>query len=403
MLYFSELSGEKVFTEEKKYLGKIKDFLFLPAETPLITKVIISSQGKKIIIPIKDISKNGIGFTIKKDYTPSEINEEETSLLNNLQNQQIIDIDGVKIIRVNDVIISDSPEYMISGIDIGVFGVFRWIGAAKLLANILRQFGVQYKSEFIPWSDIQPEQVAKKRIVLKKELEKLKKIHPEDLAEHLEQATIRNVLKALRVMDKETSARVIADLNLDYQKEILARYSAEHAGQILSLIDPDESVDALLVLEKEKREAILPYIENPQRKQIEFLLRHTKTPIGHMMTTEYLTVPADILIKNAIEKIKNETNEFSELLYLYAINKDNQIVGVLNLHELLLQKSDLPIYKSMNQNLILSRLTTPKEIVLRRMLKYHLYAMPIVDENRTLLGIVSLQDIAKEKVEGRIK
>ena len=173
MLYFSELSGKKICTEEKKYVGKLKDFLFLPAETPLITKVIITYHGKDIIIPIKDVRKNGIGFVLKKDYTLFGKTEGEVSLLHNLQNQQIIDIDGVKIIRVNDVIISDSPEYIISGIDVGVLGVFRWIGAAKLVANILRRLGVQYKSEFIPWSDIQPDQVAKKRIILKRELENL--------------------------------------------------------------------------------------------------------------------------------------------------------------------------------------------------------------------------------------
>jgi magnesium transporter len=403
MLYFSELFGEKVFTEKKTYVGKVKDFLFLPVATPLITKLIVTFHGKEILVPIKHVHKNGIGFVIDTNYTQSVKSEEEVSLLNNLQNQQIIDIDGVKIIRVNDVIISDAPEFVVSGIDIGALGVFRWIGAAKIVATILSRFGATYKSEFIPWSDIQPEGVGKKRIVLKKELEKLKKIHPEDLAEHLEQATIRNVIKALHVMDKDTSARVIADLNLDYQKEILGRYSAEHAGQILSLIDPDESVDALLVLEKAKREEILPFIEKNKRKQIEFLLHHAKTPIGHLMTTDYLSLPADITIKTAIEKIKNQTAEFSELMYVYAVNKDTQIVGVLNLHELLLQKVDSPLFKVMNQNLILSRLTTPKEIVLRRMLKYHIYAMPIVDENRVLLGIVSLQDISEDIVEEKIK
>ena len=402
MLYFSELFGEKVLSQDKQYIGKIHDFLFLSGETPLITKVVMNVGKNKHIVPIQDIAKNGAGFVIKNNYTLSEKEEKEVSLLENLQNQQIVDINGTKFIRVNDVVINDEPEYTISGIDVGVLAVFRWIRAARLLATILRKFDIQYKSEFIPWSDILPDEVANGRIVLKKEQEKVRKMHPEDLAEHLEHATIRNVLKSLKVMDKNLSARVLAELNLDYQKEILGRYSAEHAGQILSLIDPDEAVDVLLSLEKEKREDILPHIDKAKKKAIEFLLRHAKTPIGHLMTTEFVSLSSDLLIKDVIEYITKETGEFSEVLYAYASNKENQVVGVLNLHELLIQNPDESFYKVMNQNLVLGRLTTPKEIVLRRMLKYHIYAMPIVDDNRELIGIVPLQDLAEDIFEKTI-
>ena len=401
MLYFSELYGQKVFDFNKQYLGKLNDLLFLPIDTPLITKIVIVTPKKsEVIVPIKEIKKNGIGFILKQDFHRVEKDaEREVSLRHTLQNQQIIDINGEKIIRVNDVIISDIPEYMISGIDIGVLGVFRWIGAANLLANLSHQLGFRFKSKFIPWSDIQPSQAAHGRIILKKEQEKLERILPEDLAEHLERANITNVLKSLRVMDKDLSARVITDLNLDYQKEIFGRFTDKQAGQILSLIDPDEGVDVLLALEKDKREAIMEHIEKEKGQQIKFLMNHAKTPIGHLMSTNWLAVTADTMVKTAIEKIKKDAADFSELLYLYIVNKENQIVGVLNLHELILQKPDILLYKVMNQNLVLGRLTTPKEIVLRRLLKYHLYAMPIVDENRTILGIVSLQDIAEDILE----
>lgn len=399
MLYFSELFGKKIYTEDSRLIGKIHDFLFLADETPLITRVVIKTlQNKETSLSIKNFRRHNRDLILKNNFTPEDIHMKvgEISLLHHLQNQQIIDIKGVKIIRVNDVIISDLPEYVISGIDVGVLGVFRWIGIANILADTLRHFNFPLKSEFIPWSDIQPAEVANGRIVLKKEQEKLKKIRPEDLAEHLEHATIQNVLKALKVMDKDTALRVIADLNLDYQTEILERYTPDHAGRILSLIDPDQSVDVLLSLGKEKREEILPFIDSAKRKEIDHLLHYAKTPIGHLMTTEFLQVPADTTVKTVLEKIKKKTTDFSEFLYIYAVNKNNQVVGVVNLHELLLNKSDAPMYKFMNQNLILGRLTTPKEIILRRMLKYHVYALPIVSENRELLGIVSLEDISED-------
>jgi magnesium transporter len=400
MLYFSELSGEKVFSENKQHVGKLIDLLFLPTQTPLITKFVIKTKAKKIYsVPVRFVKKNDIGFILAGNYTSEEQTEKEVSLLYKLQNQQIVDIEGTEVIRVNDVIISDVPEFTVSGIDIGVLGVFRWIGIAKYVAKLLSNVNVRYKSDFIPWSELDAKELANGRIVLSSEKEQLKKIHPEDLAEHLEHATIRNVLRSLRVMDKELSARVVADLNVDYQREIFQRFSAEHAGEILSLIDADEAVDVLLSLESSKREEILAHIQHGKKGPILHLLHHAKTPIGHLMSAEYISVQAETSVKNTLDKIKKDTRDFSEVIYIYALNKDEQVVGVVTIHDLLMQNPDVPLYKFMNQNLVLGRLTTPKEIVLRRLIKYNLYALPVVDDDRKLIGIVPLQHITEDIYE----
>ena len=397
MVYFSALKDTKVFTQDRQYFGKLIDLLFLPIETPLVTKFVVKTKTGKILnIPIQFINKNEIGFIVANNYETKEKADNEVSLLYKVQNQQIVDIHGTEVIRVNDIVISDMPDYTISGIDIGLLGIFRWIGAAKFVAKILSYINVRYKSDFIPWSEIEEKELASGRIVLKSEKEKLKKMRPEDLAEHLEHATIRNVLRSLRVMDKELSARVVADLNVDYQQKIFQRFSAEHAGEILSLIDADEAVDVLLSLSPDKRKNILEHIKHGKKGPILHLLRLAKTPIGHLMTTGYLSVHADTSVKDTLDQLKKNTSEYSKLLYVYVINNDEQIVGVINIHELLVQPLDMSLYKIMNQNLVLGRLTTPKEIVLRRLIKYNLYALPIVDETRKLLGIVTLQDIAKE-------
>jgi len=400
MLYFSELSGEKVFTSGKHYFGKITDLLFFSTETPLITKFVIKSKGgSSLSIPFQYIKKNGIGYILSDDYKVEEKIDSETSLVHKLLNQQIVDIDGTEVIRVNDVVISDLPDYTISGIDIGILGVFRWVGGAKLVSRLLAGLNIHYKSDFIPWSEIENNELAKGRIVLRSEKEKLKKIHPEDLAEHLEHANIRNVLRALKVMDEKMSARVIADLNVDYQREIFQRFSPENAGNILSLIHSDEAADVLLSLDLQKREEILEHIQKGKKQPIMHLLAHAKTPIGHLLSTECLAIPSDSSVRTALEHVRGDTDGFEELIYVYLINKENQIVGVVNLHELILHKPEEPLYKIMNQNLVLGRLSTPKEILLRRMIKYNIYAIPIVDEKRTLLGIVSLQDINEDMVE----
>lgn len=400
MLYFSEISGKKVFTQDRRLMGKVVDLLFVSDETPLVTKFAVKTpKGETLLIPDKYVKKNGIGFIVNNNYKTEEQIENETSVLRKLQNQQIVDIDGSKVIRVNDVVINDVPDFTISGIDVGMLGIFRWIGSAKFLTGLLRSLNIKYESDFIPWSEIDAGEVAKGRIVLKSEMKRLETIHPADLAEHLEHATIQNVLRSLKVMDEKLSARVVADLNIDYQREIFQQFNPEHAGQILSLIPPDDAVDVLLSLDAKKREKILEHIQKDKKELILYLINHAKTPIGHIMNTEYIVIPSDATVKVTISKIKKHTQDFSELHYVYAKNNKDQIVGVVNLHELLLQNQDEQIYKFMNQNLVLGRLTTPKEILLRRMIKYKIYAIPIVDENRKIFGIVSLQDVTEEMLE----
>ena len=153
------------------------------------------------------------------------------------------------------------------------------------------------------------------------------------------------------------------------------------------------------ITQHQKREEILEHIQKGKKQPILSLLAHAKTPIGHLLSTEFVTVPSDASVKVALEAVKKDTRDFQDFIYVYAVNKENQIVGVINLHELVLQKPDTLLYKIMNQNLVLGRLTTPKEILLRRMIKYNIYAIPIVDEKREILGIVSLQNINEDMVK----
>jgi CBS domain-containing protein/sporulation protein YlmC with PRC-barrel domain len=395
MIYFSEIYNKKVFTQEGNLLGRLTDVLFLPVETPLLTKIVVDGKQNHII-PIHSVRKfNGKGIYLN-DFTDDEQKENEISLSKNLQNQQIVDLKGSKIIRVNDVVINTTPQYAVSGIDIGFRGILRWLFFGRMFEDFVRNLPLTKSSEFIPWSEIQPKELQNGRIVLRKAQEQLKKMFPEDLADDLEKTTITNALNILKVMDKEMSAKVIADLKLNYQEEVLNRFPAEKSAEILSLIDPDEAVDVLLALNSKKKNEILSKMKKDVRTDLEQLLSHAKTPVGHLMTSDFLAVNSDKTVKDAIEAVKKVADDFSEIFYIYVKNKQDQLVGVINLSELLTQKPDTQLFRIMNQNLVLGRLTTPKEIVANKLLKYHLYAMPIVNENKTLLGIVSLQDISED-------
>lgn len=395
MLYFSEIFDKPIVDNHGKLAGTLRDLIFLPIETPLITKFMMKTpKGERIILPISLLKKTPQRFTLMGDFSESDtMAENEASVRKNIQDKQILDLKGAKVIRANDVVIADTPAYAVSGIDVGILGVFRWIGAAQLLASLLRRFNIQYKSEFLPWSQIQSLEAGRGRLVLKHDKDKMEKIPPEDLADYLEHTSTVNALKVLKLMDTAQSAQVVADIQSGFKTELFQRFSAQKAGKIITLMDPDEAVDILLTMSKARRNMVLAFINDYKKKPIMYLLNHAKTPIGHLMTTQYMEASSDNTVAAVLGAYKKEAVSLSSLPYIYLTNKSSQLVGVVSLQDLLVQPADIAVYKIMTQNVVMARLTTPEEIALEKMRKYHLYGLPVVDDNRTILGIVLLEDV----------
>lgn len=402
MLYFSETLGKPVFGTEGSRIGKLFDFVFLPLASPVVTKAVIRTHdGNFFAVPIKQFKKTEKGFSadISVNTGPFTVEPNEATVRQHIQDKQIIDIKGSKVIRANDVIIQDSPTYIISGIDIGLVGILRWVAPLRIVADFLRTYGIQFKSEFLAWKDIQPIEHTSGALVLRYEKDKLTRLQPEDLADYLERTSTINVLKVLRHMDSEFAADVIADINTGVQADLFRHFSPKKAAELIELLDTDEAVDILLTLSAARREKILPFLSEDSRQQILHLFKHATTPIGHLLTTDYVAMSSDSSIKSVLAKVSTEAANLSEILYVYLTNKNNQLVGVVGITDLLRSPMYLPVYKIMEQNLIVIRLSTPREIALKKMLKYHIYAIPVVDEAKNLIGIVTMESVLEEELK----
>jgi len=394
MLYFSEIKGKKVISEDHVLVGYLDDLIFQASEFPQLTKLIIRlPNSQKIIIDIDALIKIKHDIIIKKKYNLSKLSENELYLVKNLLDKQIIDIKGHKVIRVNDVVIQYKESWYISGVDVGVLGLLRWIKLEKFFKNLYELFGWKMKSIFLSWADIQPLELARGQVFLKKKEEKLQKIRSEDLADYLEKTTIRNVKKVINTLNTQYSAEVLQNLNINYQSAIFRSFPPEKAAQFLEVIDSDEVVDILLAVGYKKRQLIIPFLSESKKQEVIYLLDLSKTSIGKLITSEYFYVDSQMTVFQILNRIKTETTDFSSLNYIYVINQEKQLIGVINLHELLLQSNDVVVFKFMTQNVIVVHLTTPEEIAVKKMLKYHLVALPVIDVNKKILGIISLDDV----------
>lgn len=409
MFYFSELLNRGVYSESKKRIGKLKDLIFINEDTPVVTKLVIKGGSKKpysiSVSSIKEISKQVI---LNKETERQEILEDELSVSKNLLNKQIIDVAGGKVVRVNDVAIQDkqslpsengkqdNKEYYIAGVDVGFRAILRWFYLERPAIPLLKMLRIYDKPHFLSWGDIGSIEMSSGNLKLSKNTSNLEKMRPEDLADYLEKTNIRNVGRVIANLKEEFAADVIEDLNVNYQTALFRRFPPERASKLIDMLEPDEAVDILLTLTRERRKEIIDSL--PQRKQnkLKSLIKYSKTSVGKFINPEYVTISSEDNASKAIDKFKEQYEESKFTTYIYVLNKEDHLIGVVDIAQLMAASFDTPVYKIMEQDVVVSHLTTPKEIAVKRMLKYKLYALPIIEDNKKMLGVVLWDDMVED-------
>ena len=400
MFYFSELVNKKVVNDNGKTIGKLKDILFLAEESPTVTKIFVKKSKKKsFAIPIKDVREiNGV-IVVDREFVEKDVAEREFSIATQLLNRQIIDVKGGKVVRVNDVAIQDKEDksaYYIAGVDVGFRAILRWFKLEKPTIPLYKALNIYSRPHFLSWGDIEPLELARGTIQLKKDIGDLERMRPEDLADYLEKTNIRNVNKIIVGLDEEYAADVIEDLNINYQTALFRRFEPEQASKLIDVLEPDEAVDILLTLPKDKRIEILESLEKKKSDELRELMKYSKTSVGKLINPEYISVSSESTASEALSIVKEKLVDSPFSSYIYALNNENHLVGVFKITDLLLQPGDTQVFKFMEQDVVVAHLTTPQEIALKRMLKYRLYALPVIEDSKKMIGVVTFDDMVEE-------
>lgn len=409
MLYFSELDKIKVWTNHKE-LGYLEDLIFSAQRHPYITKLVIRSRyvfdvfktspkQKLLTVPIEYIERVISGkIIVKAHFKQSTIQENELFVRKNLLDTQVIDIEENNIVRVNDVLIqsANGKGFIIYGVDIGGSGILRWFKLEKPLNKYLHIFKKSIPQSTLAWSDLQPLELSRGRVVVNRRFDQLKKLHPADLADYLETQNFKNVMTLIEGIDRDQLAQVISELNPNFQMSLLKRMSVGKIIYILSIMDPDDAVDVISQFSKKRAEIIFKRLPEEEASDLRRLLELSVTPLGQFLNTHFLIVFSEETAGDVTKKVKETTPEFALLDYVYVKNNVGQLIGVFNLHELLLQDFDVPVFRFMNQHVISASLTTPVEIAFRRLIKYRLNLLPVIDRKKRIIGLVSIDDIGEE-------
>ncbi len=412
MLYYSELDKIKIYSNNDKFIGVLDDLIFSVVNTPYITKLVVVPskpskfpdffnalrQKEKLIIPIQHLNKiNHVKMVIDDRFTQSEITENELFVKRNLLDTQVIDIEENEIVRVNDVLIHDVGETLsIYGVDMGFPGILRWFKLEKNMGKLLKIFGLSVTQSILAWSDIQPLELTRGRVVVKTTFDKLKGLHPADLADYLETQNFKNALALIQGIDKKYLAEVVSELNPNFQSRLLKRLGTDKIVYIISMMEPDDAVDVLTQFSEKRKEAVMEKLPQKEAAEIKRLFKFSQTPLGEFLNLDFLSVNSDETCSDVIKKIKSLTTDFSILKYVYVANKNNQLIGVFDLHDLILQDSDMPVFRFMASKVFSSTLSTPVEVAFRRMTKYKISCLPVIDQNKQILGVVQIEDLSRE-------
>lgn len=404
MLYFSELNNKKVVATNQAVVGYLDDLIFTVVGPPYIEKLVVCSSApwsfktQRMVIPIEYFRKlNHTSIVIDEQFKQVGIGENELYIKKNLLDTQVIDVEENNVVRVNDVLIQtvNSHGFVIYGVDIGIAGILRWFGIEKIILRLLRRFGKSIPQYTVAWSDTQPLELTRGRVVLNLRYDKVKNIHPADLADYLETQNFKNVMAFIKGMDKKYLAQLVSELNPNFQISLFKSMPTDKVASIIAIMDPDDAVDAISEFPRKKREEIVKNLPDKEASQIRRLLSLSSTPLGEFLNSKFLTVYPEQTVEDAIQKVKKEASDFSFLDYIYIVNKEGHLVGVLNLHELLLQDKSTQIFRFMIQRVVVANLHTSPEVAFLRMVKYRFYSLPIVDDEKRLIGIVSIDDLGE--------
>ena len=394
LLSLSEIVKKPVIDVHGERVGKLADVI-VSAEMPYpkVQALTVRTPDKRALnVPWTQVEGLGIQISLKvgRDEIRSyEAKEHEVHLVEDVLDKQVIDVRGKKLRRVNDLQLSASNGvYRLIGVDIGVRGLLRRLGLEKI-ADRTR---VRLEGNYISWRDIDTLHSGPAAVQLKVPKHKIAKFHPADIADILDQLSVNDGLNLINALDEEAAADTLEETSPERQVSLIEGMNTERAVGILEEMSPDDAADLIADLPADRAEAILDLMEPDESDDIRALLEYPEDSAGGIMTNEFIEAHADLTVRQAIEEIRTAAADVESIYYVYVIEQDGTLVGVISLRELLLARPEERLSAFMHADPITVNVRDDQRDAAKKIAKYNLLALPVVDEERKLKGIVTVDD-----------
>jgi magnesium transporter len=398
-LYLSGVLGKTVIDESGREIGKLRDLIMVPGEIcPQVSHLIVRNRRETLAIPWNDVSLFNT-FVISIQGTPEFIPPYETKegdilVKRDILDRQIVDVNGAKVVRVNDLKLVGRQELLcIYSVDIGFRGLLRRLGYEKICEKLYRGFRKDLPQQEISWEYVQPLEMNLSMLTLTMARDQLADMHPADLAHIMSQISHQHIKTVLTSLDTETAGEAIHELEPELRSRVISQLDIEQASDILEEMEPDEAADVLGDLPEEKAQELLGLMDEEEAEEIQELLEHEEDSAGGLMNNEYVAISADMTVTDALRQIRLLAPDIETVYYAYILDQDEFPLGVISLKELLIHPPDTVIAEIMTENLKTVDIDSAPEQILEIIAKYNLIAVPVLDEEGKMAGIVTVDDI----------
>ena len=312
-------------------------------------------------------------------------------LIEDLFDKQIVDVDGRKVVRINDLEVANTGGVLrVVAADIGLSGLLRRMGAGNVAPRLLERV----PRTLISWHDVAPISGANpSEVKLSVSESRLNRLHPSELAEIISDLSARDAARVVSSLDDETAADAFEHLDSDVQRRVIEDLGDERAADIIEEMDSDDAADLLGELDQDQRTRLLAKIEDRDyADELEELAQYEPDTAGGLMTTDYVYIYAHRTTEATIAKIRELAPQSEFLYYLYVTDAHQKLLGVVSLRTILLELPTAFIHKIMDRDIVRVSPETSAEDVASTIARYDLLALPVVDKDDRMLGIVTVDD-----------
>jgi magnesium transporter len=400
MYFVSEVIGKTVTDLDGRKIGVLKDLLAARYEKlpyPKIVALVVSSRrGRSMTIPVNDVAVFiAPAIPLKKSwaelgsYSPKP---EDIYLVRDVLDKQIIDTNGVRVVRVNDLELTRVETSMyVANVDVSSLGLLRRLGLSRLSRNLAERTHTGTPGGFISWNDV--ELIAGDQpIRLKVPGDKISELHPADLAEILSDLSRPEGSKLLEKLDVKTLADTLEEVEPDFQVSLISQMPNERVADVLEEMAPDEAADLLAELPEDRSKELLELMEDEEAEDVRKLLRYEEDSAGGLMNTEFITVPPNMTSDQVIQVLRENAEEAETMYYIYVTDENDHLQGVFSLRDLVLAQPGALVSEFMEKRVVTVNLDDSQEECAQVISKYNLIAAPVIDNEKQIQGIVTADD-----------
>ena len=404
MIYLSQLMGNPVYAADGEKIGSVSDLGIATGEVfPRVTSLAFKGPGRTPFMiswrkyvdtyDEKEIHLKVPAVEIRFSY----LQPDEVLIARDILNKQIVDTRGMRVVRVNDLKLSDtsSTQLRLLGAEVGARGILRSLSPAleHVALKVARTFGHPIPERIIAWSYMDLVERDLSNVKLSVSHKTLDDMHPADIADIIERLDPRLRGQVFAQLDDEQRAGAMAEFDDDAMAaELMGGMNEREASRMLSEMDPDDAAELVSELDYDKAEKLLRLMGVQEQRAIRQLLGYREDTAGRIMTSEFAALPEDKTAADAVELLRGLDEDFESVRYVYLSDEDNKLSGVITLNSLIVAEPQTPLADICTREVITASPEDDQEDVAEDIAKYNLLAMPVVADDGHLLGIVTVDD-----------